>query len=116
LDCFRSESIGWFLLQITVLGWVHVHHRGRTLSQLGQALEAPDLCRNRGWVGCSAPKSHPLTGSRPQSTSQGDPNLSRAPGHCAKTIIGEILSQPFLNSLQNEASDELGLVTLGVLS
>ena len=80
-----------------------------------QAREAPDLCRNRGCLGCSAPKSHPLNGSRPQGTSQGDPSLSRAPGHCAKSIIGEILSLPFLNSLQNEASDELGLVTLGVL-
>ena len=80
-----------------------------------QAREAPDLCCNRGCLGCFAPKSHPLTGRRPQGASLGDPSLSRAPGHCAKSIIGEILSLPFLNSLQNEASDELGLVTLGVL-
>ena len=37
-------------------------------------------------------------------------------GHFAKTIIREILGLAFFYSLQNEAGDEFGLVTLGVMS
>src|SRR5579863_838768 len=41
--------------------------------------------------------------------------LGRGPGHFAKTIIGEILRQAFFDRLQNEAGDEFGLVTSGVM-
>src|SRR5712692_7217767 len=41
--------------------------------------------------------------------------LGRDPGHFAKTIIREILSLPFFDSLQNEAGDEFGLVAFGVI-
>src|SRR5580692_7621801 len=47
--------------------------------------------------------------------SHGERGLYRDPSHFAKTIIREILRLAFLNSLQNEASDEFGLVTLGVM-
>jgi hypothetical protein len=42
--------------------------------------------------------------------------LGRDPGDFAKTIIREILGLAFFESLQNEAGDEFGLVTLGVMS
>lgn len=47
--------------------------------------------------------------------SQGERGLGRAPGHFAKTITREILRLAFFDSLQNEAGDEFGLVTLGVM-
>jgi hypothetical protein len=41
--------------------------------------------------------------------------LGQDSGHFAKTIIREILSLPFFDRLQNEASDEFGLVSIGVI-
>src|SRR5580704_10320016 len=48
--------------------------------------------------------------------SQSERGLDRYAGHFAKTIIREILDLAFFNCLQNEAGDEFGLVTLGVMS
>src|SRR5580704_8541164 len=48
--------------------------------------------------------------------SQSERGLDRDPSHFAKTIIREILGLTFFNCLQNEAGDEFGLVTLGVMS
>ena len=50
-----------------------------------------------------------------QSSSQSERRLGRDPSHFAKTIIREILRLAFFDSLQNEAGDEFGLVTLGVM-
>ncbi len=41
--------------------------------------------------------------------------LSQDPGHFAKTIIRELLSLPFFDRLQNDASEEFGLVSIGVI-
>ena len=43
------------------------------------------------------------------------PGLGRAPCHFAEAIIRKILSLPFFDSLQNEAGDEFGPVTIGVI-
>src|SRR5690349_22441609 len=48
--------------------------------------------------------------------SRSERGLGRDPGHFAKTIIREILRLAFFDSLQNEAGDEFGLVTIGVMS
>src|ERR1700752_5165107 len=47
--------------------------------------------------------------------SRGERGLGRDPGHFAKTIIREILRLAFFDSLQNEAGDEFGLITIGVM-
>ena len=41
--------------------------------------------------------------------------LGRNPGQLAKTIIREILSLSLLDGFQNEAGDEFGLVSIGVI-
>jgi hypothetical protein len=60
------------------------------------------------------------TSRRPNSfrrqLGQGDRGLGRDPGHFAKSIIREILGLAFFDSLQNEAGDEFGLITIGVVS
>jgi len=48
--------------------------------------------------------------------SQGLRDLGRDPGHFAKTIVREILRLAPFDGLQNEAGDEFGRVTLGVMS
>src|SRR5208283_5443794 len=61
-------------------------------------------------------KPYPHNSSSKVATVVAQRGLGRDAGHFAKTIIREILGLAFFNSLQNEAGDEFGLVTLGVMS
>jgi hypothetical protein len=78
--------------------------RNRVLLQLAIMVDLPETANNHRALLLS------------KQLSQGERGLGRDPSHFAKIIIREILGLAFFDSLQNEAGDEFGLVTIGVVS
>jgi hypothetical protein len=110
----RTRSVDLDACRLEVRRWVPPTHDGDPVD--GRRIVDLPVTANNHLRAPSGTFGHLRALLLSKQLSQRERGLGRDPGHFAKTIIREILRLAFFDSLQNEAGDEFGLVTLGVMS